>query len=246
MRKSHDPRLALSAIRARYNDPSKYTETDSWHLFTADEIRREVARYWNSICNGSESLILNAGAGGNDLSLLPPTTVNLDISERRISRSSRPLAASIEAIPLKDKTVDIVLCVGSVINYCDAALAIAEFGRVLKPKGYLVLEFESSLSAELITQGAFGRSAAIAETFFGNQAEAVWVYLPTYIHNLLSAADFRLKRRVPIHILSPWVLLVVRSIRAAAVIARLDRVARYLPFLSHWASNHLVFYQKCI
>lgn len=245
MQNSDDPRLDPSTVRARYNDPSTYTYTDNWHRFTAAKIRREVGGWWEAILANDECLVLNAGAGGNDLGLLPANTINLDISERQISASSCPLVASIEAIPLQDETVDILLCVGSVMNYCDAALAISEFRRVLRPGGRLVLEFESSKSGELATQHAFGRSAAIAETFYGNQPEAVWVYSPNYIGNLLRAAGFESQKRIAIHILSPWILLLFRSVNAAALIARLDPVARYVPFLNRFASNHLVFCQRC-
>lgn len=244
MAEKKDPRLEISAIRARYNDPVRYIKIDKWHLFTATEIRRQIANYWNSLPTQSDYIILNAGAGGHDLDLFTSTTINLDISETRIASLPHPLLGSIEALPLAGCTVDIIVCVGSVINYCDAAVAIVEFGRVLRPGGCLLLEFESSHSAELITQDAFGRSAAVTETFYASQQEVVWAYSPKYIQNLLHAANFKLIRSVPIHVLSPWGLLFLRSIRAAAAIARLDRMARRIPFLTRWASNHLFFCEK--
>jgi SAM-dependent methyltransferase len=187
---------------------------------------------------------LNAGSGGNDLGLCPDSTINLDISEVRVARLPNPVVASIETLPFANGTIDMILCVGSVVNYCDAAAAISEFGRVLRPSGQLVLEFESSRSAELLTQDAFGRTVAVAETFYADQKETVWVYSPEFVKNLLLGAKFAIVRRIPVHILSPWVLLITRSVPAAAVIARLDRYARYLPILSRWASNHLLFCQK--
>ena len=47
-------------------------------------------------------------------------------------------------MPFKNQPIDIAVCVGSVINYCDAALTIAEFGRVLRKEGTLILEFDGS------------------------------------------------------------------------------------------------------
>ena len=239
-----DPRLQMPAIRERYNDPTRFTPIDSWHLFTAAEIRREISQSWDSLHTQPGQLVLNAGAGGNDLGLCPPTTINLDISEKRIAGMSHPVAASVEKLPIADSTISIVICIGSVINYCDAAVVIAEFGRVLQPGGYLLLEFDSSDSAEFITHDAFRRSAAIVETFYAGEEEALWLYSPKYIKNLLSAAHIRLLRSVPIHVLSPWILLFCHNIRLAAAIARLDRVARYLPLVARLASNHLFFCQK--
>jgi SAM-dependent methyltransferase len=239
-----DPRLDLSAVRARYDDLAFFSNIDPWHLFTAAEVRREVASRWASLPTGPNHIILNAGAGGNDLGLDPPATINLDISPSRISSMLNPIVASIEALPLSDGCIDTLICVGSVINYCDAAAAIGEFGRVVRPSGALILEFESSFSAELITQEAFGRSAAVAETFYANQEEAVWVYSPSNIRNLLHAASFTVIQSVPIHILSPWALLLSRRAHLATSIARLDRFVRGAPLLTRWASNHLFFCEK--
>ena len=244
MTNERDPRLELSAIRARYDDPAFFSTVDPWHHFTAAEIQREIATRWAYLPTGPDHIILNAGAGGNDFGLDPPVTINLDISPSRISLMLSPIVASVEAVPLSDGSIDALICVGSVINYCDAAVAVLEFGRVVRPSGILILEFESSYSAELITQKAFGRSSAVAETFYANQEEAVWVYSPSYIRNLLEAAGFRVIHRVPIHILSPWTLLLSRSARLAASIAHLDHLVRGVPLLTRWASNHLFFCEK--
>lgn len=243
---SHDPRLDPSTIRARYSDPTTYAQIDPWHIFTANAIQCEIARVWSLMGVPTGFVILNAGAGGNNLDLLPDNTINLDLSERRIEGSTYPVVGTVEAIPFKNESIDIVVCVGSVINYCDAAVTIAEFGRVLRRSGTLILEFESSKSAEFIAHKVFGRSAAIVDTFYCNQPEAVWVYSPSYISNLLHAAGFRSRHQFFIHILSPWALFMLRSVRAAAIIARLDRLVRPASFLNQFASNHLVFYQKCI
>jgi SAM-dependent methyltransferase len=241
MTKNHDPRLETSAVRARYSEPIAYTATDSWHDHTGEQVRREIVRSWNALPRRPEHVILNAGAGDNDLGLCPSTTINLDISETGVLSLHNPLVASIENIPLGDSSVDTVMCIGSVINYCDAGAAIVEFGRVLRAGGYLILEFESSYSAELLTQDSYGRSAAVVSSFYADQPEVVWAYSPEYIYNLLQAAEFRVVRRVPVHVLSPWALLVLRNIRVAASIGRLDRVVRNFPLLNRWASNHLLF-----
>jgi SAM-dependent methyltransferase len=242
--KIHDPRLELAAVRAQYNNPAAYNSSDSWHRFTEMLIRKELARVWSSLPTKPGNVILNAGSGGNDLGLCPDSTINLDISEVRVARLPNPVVGSIEALPFATETIDMILCVGSVINYCDAAAAISEFGRVLRPRGQMVLEFESSRSAELMTQDAFGQTVAVAETFYADQKEVVWVYSPEHIKNLLVGAGFTIVRRVPVHVLSPWMLLMTRSVSVAAAIARLDRLARRLPIVSRWASNHLLFCQK--
>lgn len=238
-----DPRLALPAVRARYNDPTRFRSIDVWHRFTARQIRREIERFKPFLPLQGHGVILNAGSGDDDLGL-PATTINLDLSDFRVSRLPNAIIGSVEAIPLAAKSVDLITCVGSVINYCDAAAAIAELGRVLRPGGHLVLEFDSSQSAELLPQPAFGRTAAVAETFYAHEDEAVWVYTPRYIKNLLAGMKLSVRHAVPIQVLSPWALLLFRSSAAASIMARLDRAARCLPLLSYWASNHLFFCEK--
>ena len=244
MNKSEDPRLEMSAVRARYDDLTYFSVIDRWHRYTEDVIRDEITNIWDSLHIHADLMILNAGAGGNNLGLIPPPNISMDISPARISSMPNPVVASVEAIPFREDCMDIVICVGSVINYCDAAVAISELARVLRPGGTLIIEFESSYSAELMTQQAYSKAAAVAETFYAGRDEVVWVYSPAYIHNLLNAAGLRLTRNIPIHILSPWVLLMTRRLRAATSIAHLDRLLRNVPLLPRWASNHLVFCEK--
>lgn len=246
MSEIHDPRLKISAVRERYNNPSWFSLIDKWHRFTAQSIFREICNALCQIPKELDCVILNIGAGGNDFGLNKHTVINLDISDSLILKMSNPVVATAELLPIEDNCVNFILCVGSVINYCDAALVIAEFGRVMRSNGTLILEFESSYSAELITQSAFRQSAAIAETFYASHDEVVWVYSPQYINNLLSAAGFNVLRSVPIHILSPWLLLLSQSPEIATIISPIDRLLKDAPFLSRWASNHLIFCEKRI
>jgi len=233
-----DPRLETAAVRARYNDPKNYTSEDSWHRFTGAETHRQIVRFWRSESRRNQ-VVLNAGSGDFELGIESALTINLDISETRVSRLPNAVVGSVQAIPLKDNAVDAIFCVGSVINYCDAGATISEFARVLRPGGYLILEFESSRSAELRTQDGFGRSVGLAETFYGDGPEVVWVYTPQFIAHLLEAARIPILNRVAIHVLSPWALLLFGSISVASVVARLDPVVRHVPVLNRWASNHL-------
>lgn len=239
-----DSRIELETVIERYRSISRYSLTDEWHEYTASRIRHELSRRWSRLRTQPGHAILNAGAGNSDLGVCPPWTLNLDISEAGVALLPNPIVATIEQIPLPNESVDTIVCVGSVLDYCDAAAAISEFSRILKSGGNLILEFESSRAADLFSQKAFGRSAAIAETFYGNEPEVLWVYNPRYIRSLLSAAQLEIMETIPIHIGSPWALLMTKSIRGAAVIARLDRVLRFVPVLAHWASNQMMICRK--
>lgn len=240
----YDLRLSKEAVIDRYKSEDHYRRTDTWHQYTAHEIRHAISLAWLGVMQDQDCVVLNAGAGNSDLGILPPSAINLDISQSGVAQLPNGIIASIENMPLDDRSIDVLVCVGSVINYCDAAAAISEFARVLRPNGRLVLEFESSLCGEFFGQDCFGRSATIVETFYGDGPETLWVYRPEYIGRLLQSAGFSIVRKVPIHILSPWLLLLTGNPDVATSLAHWDRLFRRLPLVTRWASNHLLFCQK--
>lgn len=232
-------------MRERCGDPDRLSRRDGRHLFLAAETRREVLKFCKSRDLQTDLVTLSVEAE-DDLELRHSISFNLDISEGRIRPLEHQGVATVEALPLADSSVDMIICVGGVINYCDAARVITEFGRVIRQGGYLLLEFESSRSAELMSRKAFGKSAAVAEPYYAHQSETMWVYSPTYIKNLLRACDFGVVRRAPIHVLSPWAILLTRSVRLAGMLARLDPIAKTVPVLTRWASNHFLVCRKNI
>lgn len=240
---SRGVRLDPATIRSRYNVERAYRPIDAWHRHTARQVGRLVSDWWAPLHLLPEKVVLNAGAGGNDFGIPRPAAVSLDLHERPLVGMSRPVVANVEALPLASCSVDAVLCVGSVINYADAVPAITELSRVLRPGGYLALEFESSRSAELFGTPAFGAAAAVTESFCGNTEEVVWAYRLDYILSLLQGSNIHVERVIPIHLLSPWLLLISKRPAIAAAFGRLDGLGR-LPLLRRWASNFFLTCRK--
>ncbi len=58
-------------------------------------------------------------------------------------------------MPFNNLFFDNILCVGSVLNYCDALTALSELSRVLKPNGNLILEYESSWGFEYLHKSCY-------------------------------------------------------------------------------------------
>jgi SAM-dependent methyltransferase len=221
------------------------TSLDGVGSLSATQAYKEIVRGQGSLELPSNLVVLDADSGHNDVNARSPAKINMEISRNQGIFRTETLLGTIQTLPLADNSVDAVVCVGWVINRCDVAVAIAEFERVIRPGGYLLLDFESSRSAELAGQNAFGRSAAIAERS-RHRADARWVYSLTFIHNLLSALEFRIVRRTAIGALSSWALLISLSTHGSVVIRRLDSIARTLPGLTRWASGHFVVCQKSI
>lgn len=238
MSSPHHPRLTASAVRARYNRFSEDTD-DPWHRHTAAAIRWRLQAWRGELFGDDRRTVLNAGSGGDDLGVCPRSAIHIDLSERRLAESRPAAVGSVECLPLRSSTVDTIICVGSVINYCDPAAAINEFSRVARDDVRLVIEFESSASAELLFRRGFGAAATIVDTFYGAQDEVVWAYRPSYIEGLLHSAQFEIVERVAVHTVSPWVLLASRSLTLSSWVTRLDTRLSRDSRLHRWASNHI-------
>ena len=73
----------------------------------------------------------------------------LAIAARTLSRSSL-VRASLETLPYPDASFDVVVSCGSTLSFVEApAQALAEIGRVLRPRGLLLLECEHKWSLDL-------------------------------------------------------------------------------------------------
>ncbi len=241
-RAASDERLTLTSIRARYNNPTAFGPLDVWHQYTATEISRIIEEQWKVL--QIRGTVLNAGSGGNCLGIESDRIINLDLAEWRLAHQRHAVVANVEALPLADATMSAVVCVGSVINYCDAAAAVAEFGRVIEDGGYLIIEFESSRSGEYVTTPEFGQAVAVCETFYCGRKELVWGYRIEYLRNLLESARLKPLEVFPIHVLSPWVLFSTSNLRLAAHAAKADSAARKMRILDRWASNFLIICRK--
>jgi len=137
--------LDINEITEFYeNIPEVWPTDDMWHLYSKLMIE-------NFIKNNQKYLggiILNAGSGGNTYGLTDKTMVHVDIAENKISKFDKYVVSSVENMSFEDCHFDSCICVGSVINYCDAIRAITKISKILKPKGYFILEYESSYGYE--------------------------------------------------------------------------------------------------
>ena len=129
-----------------YSNSTPWPDKDIWHDHTYKAIV-SIVEQWLQKYTNPEMVLLNAGSGGTEYKTTAKV-IHLDIVEKYISKFDNYLVGSVEKIELPDQSIDGIICVGSVINYADVQRTIAEFSRVLKPNGFLILEFERSNSAE--------------------------------------------------------------------------------------------------
>ncbi len=92
--------------------------------------------------------------------------------------------ATIARLPLPDQSLDGILC-SSVLEYVpDPAACLAEFARVLRPGGLLVVS--------VANRNSLVRRAQIATHRLGRVLHRRWCAFLDYSHNEYTAADFRL------------------------------------------------------
>lgn len=135
-----------------------------------------------------DDYILNLGSAGDSLGLDSYTHIHLDIVEKNLFPSFS-ICGNIQNLPFCDNSFEFIICVGSVINYCDAPSALAEISRVLRPTGYLILEFDKSESFEFLFTGSWRKPASVVRTFYLDDEDVVWVYSEPFVEGLLEQND---------------------------------------------------------
>lgn len=210
-----------------------WPDKNPWHDISQSEIRKEISKL---IIHDKNTKILNAGSGGNDYNL-KCTMYNIDVVAGVNAQLPNFTLGSIEQMPYGDYFFDIIICVGSVINYCDAAKSISEFARVLKRKGILLLEFESSYGFEYIHTDAYMKNVAKVTCQYLGKEHKLWVYSPNYILNILKSNNFRILKKHPFHILSSYMYSKGKSEDDSAKYARYDLLYKHIPNIKNHSSN---------
>jgi len=175
-------------------------DEDSWHNTTGNIINSFVYKEIDKIDNNT-IVILNAGSGGVSY-YTKGKIINLDIVEENIKEFENHIVSSITCIPLEDNSVDMIICVGSVINYADITLSIKEFNRILKVGGLLILEFERSNSADFLFSKNYGKKQFLHTYIYNNQKHPMIIYSEKYVKSVLKTNNFKILKKKRFHNLS--------------------------------------------
>ena len=126
----------------------------------------------------------------------------MDIISEYIENEPNYIVGSLESIPLEAESVDFIVCVGSVLNYCDAIRSISEIERVLKINGKAIIEFERSNSAEFLLTKNYSAHVFLKKYNYNNQQHLLWMYSEKYIKEILLIKNLKIKNIYRFHILS--------------------------------------------
>lgn len=217
------------------NVENVWPKDDKWHQYS----KAQIVRYISSMNYKKNVYLLNAGSGGSDYGLTQKM-MHVDIAENKINHFPQYKVSSVESMPFDKDTFTDAICVGSVINYCDASSTIHELSRVLRAKATLILEFESSWGFEHRHSSVFKRDAEIIQLPYYGALHSQWLYSPKYISSILEAEGFRIGGEYRFHYLSGISFSKHHDENRAAKYTKFDFICRKAPILKQY-SNNVIF-----
>lgn len=236
-------KLEPREVKEFYNNVDEvWPQNDKWHDYNQAEIKKYIHKTLSKFLF-ENCIILNAGSGGNDYDIRAEM-YHVDIVENKIKKYKNHVVSSIEDMPFSNDYFDIVICVGSVINYCDAVKAISELTRVLKRKGILILEFENSHSFEFRKTPAYRTNVSIVTTSYFGNPHRIWVYSLNYIAKLLFSNKIKILNIYSYHILSSLLYYYTKDENVAAKFTILDYLLRHIPIIRNSSGNILLSGKK--
>lgn len=237
-------KIDLNLVKSMYNEmPEIWPSNDKWYQYTYFRISNFLIYICSKYKFNNNTKILNAGSGGNTYNL-PGIHYHIDIADQKIKDLPNSFIGSIEKMEFEDNKFDVCICVGSVINYCDALTAITEMTRVLKKGGLFILDFDQSCSFEFLGTSHFKKAADIIETFNSGYVDKTWIYSPKYIFNIVKQRKMQINYIQRYHILSPLFYRITHNDDKAAKYAKLDVYVSHIPILRNLSCNIILCSQK--
>lgn len=221
-----------------------WDNNDKWHQRTHKMISKFIYDSLKKIPDLINFTALNAGAGGNSYEISVEKLINIDLAYNRIYNSTNPILANIENMPIKSEKIDLIICVGSVINYCDPIKVISEFKRVLKKDAIFILEFEDSQTLELIGTKNFNKKVVLQDTFYFNRKERLWYFSGMFIKDMLKLHEMKILKTDKCHFISPLVYRITKNENIASMFGMFDSFVKYIPYLNRLSSNTIYFARK--
>lgn len=209
--------------------------------FWYNHVKRKIKCFINKqIVDG---YVLNAGSGGNTYGLTNKMC-HVDIVKKYISNYDDFVVANVENLPFQNSIFDFAICVGDVINYCDAEKAINELHRVIKKQGKLIVEFENTCAYEYIKQNFYCVDKVITNLEYMGEITNQYLYSYKYITELLEMNGFEIRKRLSVHIISGLISNWISNDNMACVFAVLDFIFDKLNNFRKHGSNILFLCEK--
>lgn len=235
------PNFDLNKIQEFYNRiPEIWASDDIWHTYSHKQLENFINQHKKLFQN---SIVLNAGSGGNEYGIDCDVMYHVDIAEEKIKHCKNYSISSIEKLSYDDQFFDKIICVGSVLNYCDAIKAISELSRVLKSHGIMILEFESSEGFEYLGKKEYKMPATVITLEYMHEQRTQWLFSQKYIYNILEEYDFRIIEKYPFHILDGLFSKFLNE-TLSVKLTSIDKFINQWPFFRKHGNNIIVLCRK--
>jgi Methyltransferase domain len=215
--------------------------TDPWSAHTESSIQSVINEFVDPSCR----VILNAGCGNNEYGLSDRMgCINLDISLRQCIKVNCAVVADVEAIPFVSNYFDATICVGAVLNYAEPYAALPELARVTKRRGMIIVDVETTNTAELFLSRDWAKRVSVVERNYAGRLDKTFLFSVAHIARLLEQCGVELVTIRRYHLTTAlWLRLFPKS-RTPARIISIDRLASRIPGLRYLSSNAIFVCQK--
>lgn len=221
-----------------------WDKNNTWSAHVKKTIQLSINCFFDNSPVNSKSLVLNAGSGDTNYGIDNCRSVNLDIVESKVSKLKNSIVADLEKLPFADETFTHIICVGSVINYCDPIISISELSRVLKYNGKLLIDFDSTDSHEFMFSEKYCSATSFIDTFYNGLPDHLFIYSRNYIRNILALNSLTVSREKPYHIISPLIYFLTRSEQLSGVFGWFDLLINKYKLPNTKSSSIALFCEK--
>lgn len=238
---TNDIKHVENVATENYGKSEPWPDNDIWHIHTYNILHKYVQDKLNELNLDNTQIVLNAGCGRTTYET-HATIIYMDIIKEYINMFENYIVGSVENIPLSDNSVDCVICVGSVINYVDIQKTLLEFSRILKPDGFLILEYERSNSAEFLFTKKYAKTVFMQAYHYNKQTHYLWMYNEKFVLQLAEFYNFLCKKKYRYHSISSLFFRLGVSEERAAKFSKYDKVIQ--PFSYPFSHNQILILQK--
>lgn len=231
--------IDYETIRAFYNEHNDCWSKDLFSVMTTTFIDKYVNKVLKKF--DEHTLILNAGSGGKCYTT-KAVQYHLDIAENTLKYVKNAFVGNITQMPFDAKLFDCVVCVGTVINYCEASKVIQEISRVSKKNSFLILEYERNESGLIEKNCRKLDCSLFFHTYFSEQ-HCNFLYSDRYIEELLKEQGYTVIKSQRFNTTIP-LFEMFTSEKTAHKMTFLEPVLRNLPIINSYSHNRIIVCKK--
>lgn len=226
-------------VRKFYNEHMDCWSDDLFSKMTTAFIDRFV----NSIVRdlSDEDVLLNAGSGGKTY-YTNASIFHVDIAENTLTNCKNAYACNVIDMPFSNETFDCVVCVGTVINYCNLEDALAEISRVSKHESILILEYERSGTAFLNKEKRNIDKVVFNHEYFDIPHKNL-LYSDELVHRILKQNGYEVLIMEYFNTAIPW-LEQYFSDNIAHKLVFLEKLMRKISVFSKYSHNSILVCKK--